>query len=271
MNFLQAKAVNIATKGHNLLLLGRAGTGKSYVVNTIANELRNIGKKVQITCSTGIACSVYPPGDACTIHHFLGLSDCRYGPEEIVKVIKNNRCFEYVVENVNNIDTIILDECSMISKRVFDTINRVCQIKDTSKTFGGIQIIFCGDFYQLPPVCNARYHDNGEYCFQSNDFKETFPHTVTLKENIRQCQHQLINTLEEVFTGKLSAESEDFICSLNRKLETPTPSVKLFSKHDSVDAYNRQRLLDFPGSGRLYEFKSSGKLSFYVHKKMNVH
>ena len=59
MNDHQAKALQIASKGHNLLLLGAAGTGKSYTIQKIADVLEGHGKNVQITCSTGSASSVY--------------------------------------------------------------------------------------------------------------------------------------------------------------------------------------------------------------------
>lgn len=59
MNSQQLQAVNLASHGHNLLMLGSAGTGKSYVVSDIANVIHSKGLCVQITCSTGIACAVY--------------------------------------------------------------------------------------------------------------------------------------------------------------------------------------------------------------------
>lgn len=121
MNVLQKKAFDVALEGHNLLILGSAGTGKSFVAKEIARCLKQKGKHVQITCSTGIACSVYGH-DACTIHQFLGISDGRYGPSEIVDVIKGSRKFEYVIDHISKTDTIIIDECSMISMRIFDTI-----------------------------------------------------------------------------------------------------------------------------------------------------
>lgn len=143
MNIEQKQAIDIALEGHNLLLLGSAGTGKSFVVNNIAKCLEKVGKHVQITCSTGIACSVYS-GKACTSHQFTGISDGRHGRDDIVDVIKNNPKHGYVIDNITKVDTLIVDECSMISKQVFDTIHQVCKIKDPNAIFGGIQIIFVG-------------------------------------------------------------------------------------------------------------------------------
>ncbi|XP_060594248.1 ATP-dependent DNA helicase PIF1-like, partial [Ruditapes philippinarum] len=254
MNFYQQRAVDISTEGHNLLLLGRAGTGKSFVLKEIVKRLRNKGKTVQITCSTGIACCVYDE-NACTIHQFTGISDGRHGPGEIVDVVKNNRKYEYVLDNISKVDTVILDECSMISQKLFDTINNVCKIKDPKRPFGGIQMIFCGDFLQLPPVENLPYGDSGRYCFESNDFSTCFPHRVVLEENMRQSESKLMQTINGVFDGHVSPDMENFIAKLNRPLDNLTShTVKLFARNDLVDDYNRQCLLEFPGS--MYEYKS---------------
>jgi ATP-dependent DNA helicase PIF1 len=257
MNIGQKKAVDIVIEGHNLLLLGSAGTGKSFVINEIAKSLKKIGKNVQITCSTGIACSVYKGVNACTIHQFTGISDGRYGPDCITDVIKNNPKHEHVLKNIYNVDTLIVDECSMISKQVFDSVNNVCKIKDPSRDFGGIQIIFCGDFLQLPPVASPSYGDEGKYCFESDNFKKTFPHRVILTDIVRQSEEQFITAINEVCNGVISLESENFISKLNRHLDVQEGSrtVKLFAKNDLADDYNRKCLLEFPGN--VYEFKST--------------
>ncbi|XP_060588832.1 uncharacterized protein LOC132744216 [Ruditapes philippinarum] len=139
-------------EGHNLLLLGSAGTGKSFVINEIAKSLKKIGKN-------------------------------------------------HVLKNIYNVDTIIVDECSMIIQQVFDSINCVCKIEDQSRDFGGIQIIFCGDFLQLPPVASPSYGDEGKYCFESDNFKKTFPHRVILTEIVRQSEEQFITAINEVYQG----------------------------------------------------------------------
>ena len=108
MNPEQKQAIDMALKGHNMLLLGAAGTGKSYVINEIYKQLSEKGINVKITCSTGIACQVYGSTKACTVHQFLGLGDGRYGPDDIVHTVKNNRKYDYVVDNISLTDTLIV-------------------------------------------------------------------------------------------------------------------------------------------------------------------
>jgi ATP-dependent DNA helicase PIF1 len=154
------------------------------------------GKNVQITCSTGIACTVYSRKfKVCTVHKFLGLGDGRYGPAEISQIIKNSPKYDYVLHNLRDLDCLIVDECSMVSARTFEIINAVCQLKNEKLKFGGIQVIFCGDFYQLPPVANTLYQDTGKYCFESEIFTDIFVHRVVLSNNTRTDDERLVRTI----------------------------------------------------------------------------
>lgn len=261
MNALQNKAIDIALSGHNLLLLGPAGTGKSFVISKIAKKLTERGKHVQVTCSTGIACSVYDRMNACTIHKFLGLTDGRYGPDDITRVISNSPRYAYVLDNINAVDCLIVDECSMVSRRTFETVRQVCMLKNEKAVFGGIQMIFCGDFCQLPPVANLLYQDCGEFCFESGLFKEVFIHKVILQENLRTQDDRLSKVIGEIFNGHVSQESEHFLKVLNRPLPHAGDSIKLFAKNDIVDDFNRSLILNL--SGQLFEHNAadSGDLS----------
>lgn len=251
MNEEQNLAHGLAVNGHNLLLLGPAGTGKSYVVSEIYRTLTDSGVNVQITCSTGIACSVYTGLNPCTVHRYLGLEDGRYSPDRINDVHSNSGHYRYVFDNLRKVQCLIVDECSMISRHTFECIISVCKTKEEK-----LQLIFVGDFFQLPPVANLDYHDSGEFCFQSPYFS-VFQHSVTLKKFHRTNDDQLLSAITDVFSGKLSPGSQDFILSMKRPLppSRSAVSVKLFAKNDLVNDYNRTSLLNFPGD--LYEYKSN--------------
>ena len=256
LNEGQAEALQIAREGHNLLLMGSAGTGKSHVVNEIYDNFTREGKHVRLTCSTGIACSVYDARfKAITLHKFFGIDDGRHEPSEIVSVIQNNPKYDSVIKNIMSTDVLIVDECSMVSRRTFDSIHNICCMKDPSKVFGGIQVIFSGDFLQLPPVPNKRYNDDGSFCFQSRYFHDAFPHQVTLTQNVRQSEDaSFVSVLSEISQGTLSEEGLLFFDSVKRPLPEGVESIKLFSTNSLVDEYNRKCLLEQDGD--LYEFQS---------------
>lgn len=252
----QKQALEVAQKGHNLLLMGSAGTGKSHVLTAIHDNFTREGKKVQLTCSTGIACSVYDTKyNAITMHKFSGIDDGRHEPSEIVSVIKNTPKYDNVIRNIMSTDVLIVDECSMVSQRTFESLYNICSMKEPSKVFGGIQVIFSGDFLQLPPVPNKRYNDEGKYCFQSKYFQHAFPHQVTLTENVRQSEDaSFVRVLSEISQGTLSEEGMLFFDTVTRPLPEGCDSVKLFSTNSLVDEYNRKCLLEQEGD--LFEFQS---------------
>lgn len=155
-------------------------------------------------------------------------------------------------------DVLIVDECSMISKRTFDSLNNACRMKDSTKVFGGIQIIFSGDFLQLPPVPNKRYSDDGSYCFQSHHFRNVFSHHITLIENVRQSELLFVQMLSDIYQGNLSERSRLFIKNLTRPLPEGCDSVKLFSTNLLVDEYNRSCLLTHDGDMLEFQAIDSG-------------
>ena len=83
---------------------------------------------------------------------------------------------------INSEVLFILHEISMVSQKVFDCVEYLCRIiKGLDIPFGGMQLIGCGDLFQLPPVPDSLYGDNGYYCFQSPVFDNVFPDRIVLK------------------------------------------------------------------------------------------
>ncbi|XP_053402875.1 uncharacterized protein LOC128558083 [Mercenaria mercenaria] len=221
LNPQQKLAMKMAIDGHNFTILGSAGTGKSSVVSAIADKLRNERENVALTCSTGIACLV---------------------PKH-----------QHVIERIRQADVLILDECSMISKRTLESVAEVLALKDASVIISGIQVILCGDFRQLPPVKDISYGDDGSYCFEAAFFSSVIPHTVLLTDIVRQSDPALISAIREMSHGTVSVQTVNFIRSLSKMpAETSSYVAHLFAKNDLVDDFNRKNILDFPG--QLYEF-----------------
>jgi len=248
----EEKAMKLALEGHNLLIVGTAGSGKTYLVNKLAESLIKLGKHVQITCSTGIACSNYLK--ATTVHKFCGLADGRNNTKDIPEIVKSHSA---LLNQIEQCDVLFIDECSMISEQTLAQIEKACSVKDNNKYFGGMQVILVGDFYQLPPVPNKHMKDMGNYLFRSNIFINCFPHTVYLKENFRTKEHMLINAIHEVNIGHPSQSTMQYIKSLPLP-NSETLSLKLFATNDLVTDYNRKCLLEMIGDICQYTEKDKG-------------
>lgn len=202
MNDKQLSAITLALQGHNIFLTGRPGTGKTFTIGKIVHSLHQIGRNVSVTASTGKAASVlkeFIPVDhiVTTIHRFSGILDGRYENEYLFKLVNTSDSFERQRKNILNVQTLVIDEISMISCKTLNQLEYLFRkIRNVQKPFGGIQVILSGDLYQLPPVPNLDYDDNGDFCINSG-YMDHF-HLVTLDQVHRQDEEDLVQTIHEV-------------------------------------------------------------------------
>jgi len=194
---LQVEALEILKTGASVFLTGVPGAGKTYVINQYIKYLEDHGVYPSITATTGIA-ATHVGGS--TIHSFSGI-----GIEKDIDDYKIEKIMERekLVKKIQNTKVLIIDEISMLDAQTLDNVNKVLKaIKDPTKAFGGIQIIFVGDFFQLPPIIKQ-----GEaakfFAFMGNSWKEARPLTCYLEEQFRQT--------DEVFTKLLLAIRENNI------------------------------------------------------------
>ena len=257
----QSLAYEKATSGHNVVILGQAGTGKSFVMKKIITSLKLDNKYVAVTGSTGMAASHYSQFKATTYHRWCGIRDGRYSNDELVEKIRNDDELCKIKENIMNTSVLVITEISMMSRSCFEQIEYVCrQIKDKTSVFGGIQVIAEGDFFQLPPVPSKRYRDDGQYCFKSDMWPLVFPHKIILDTVFRQNEPDLIRAVQELSLGNPSPETMDLMNELSRPLPDPDVSVKLFALNYDVDVYNAKRLDTIKTEEKTYKSTDTGKL-----------
>ena len=182
--------ISAAISGHNFFILGQAGTGKSTVVKELYEILTSLGKKVKTAASTGLAATRLPNGT--TVRHLFGLLDGRYPLEQLKKKISQDDSYRSVKNMILSTDSIIIDEVSMLSRKIFETVEGLCRfIRNNDSPFGGIQFILVGDFYQLRPVPNMIYGDSGEVLLETPNIRNLVPHKFILTEVHRQEEGKL--------------------------------------------------------------------------------
>ena len=184
---------------------------------------------------------------------WAGLYDGRYDDCTLRELALQDDKYERVRQNVRKCEIVIIDEVSMLSKKDFEQMELVCRvIKDNKKVFGGIQVVACGDFYQLPPVGNALYDDSGEFCFQSEIWKALFKHRINFDVVLRQCEEIFIKSVRETAIGSISEETDAFLKSLNRELKHPHNETHLFPRNVDAAIYNSAMLDQLETTGRTY-------------------
>jgi len=193
---LQREALEILKTGSNIFLTGVPGAGKTYVINEYIKYLEDKGIYPAVTASTGIAATHI---GGTTIHSFSGIGiETNIDKYKLEKILERDK----LVKKIQNTKVLIIDEISMLDAQTLDNVNKVLkEIKNPTLPFGGVQIIFVGDFFQLPPV--ARRGEVKNYCFVSAAWKEARPLTCYLEEQFRQS--------DPIFTKLLLAIRENNI------------------------------------------------------------
>ena len=145
----QSTAFDLYAEGNNVFLTGPGGTGKSYLIKAMVEHSKTSNKTCQVCALTGCA-AVLLDCKATTIHSWSGIGMMNSEDDVILRRISQKKELK---SHWKNTDVLIVDEVSMMSKRMFELLNLIAKkIRGNNSPFGGIQVIFVGDFFQLPPI-----------------------------------------------------------------------------------------------------------------------
>ncbi|XP_060602417.1 uncharacterized protein LOC132755555 [Ruditapes philippinarum] len=194
-----------------------------------------------------------------TVHKWSGLGDGRLTAQQLNTLIDaSDDHYVAAAERLKNVDILIIDEISMLSKCMFDKLEAVMRhVRGKSQVFGGAQLVVVGDFLQLPPVRNSRYNDQGEFSFQS----EVFPlHRIFLSHVMRQKDEHLIQVIHNIAIGNVDQETTTYVKHLRRPLTQAGPdTTRLFSVNILADIYNRDCLMKVNGDVFQFEATDEGE------------
>jgi ATP-dependent DNA helicase PIF1 len=234
--------------GQNVFITGPGGTGKSALIREIYKYATQREHNIQVCALTGCA-AVMLDCKAKTIHSWAGIGLANGDISRIVDRVDKNF---FKKKEWRKTRTLIVDEVSMMSKRLFDILDLVGKTARNchSRPFGGIQLIFCGDFYQLPPVgVNTEDPDNARFCFESDSWFPTFPkeNHIQLKQIFRQNDPIYCQILNQVREGRITRRTDEILRSrvgvlLPDVSEDGTPQTKptiLYATRSRVDEINR--------------------------------
>lgn len=248
----QQEAIKLMHSGTNVFLTGEPGAGKTYTLNKFIEEARERGKRIAITASTGIAASHI---DGQTIHSWSGL-----GMKESVSDWELDRMTwkQYTAERYNVCDILIIDEVSMLHGSRLNMVDRACRwIRRNKKPFGGLQVIFVGDLFQLPPVTKGDVPI--DYVHLSDAWKEAAPQACYLTEQHRQgADDELLTILREMRNNTLTVKSRQLLAGRKRPAPDDDSITRLFTHNVDVDALNYGMLAKLPGEQRRYQMITSG-------------
>ena len=250
----QSRALEIMLAGNNVFLTGAAGSGKTYVLNEFIKKSRGKNKRVAITASTGIAATHL---GGTTIHSWSGIG-MKNTPAELN--LKSMATKLRLASRISAAETLIIDEISMLSSIQLDMVESVCRtVKGTDKLFGGLQVVLCGDFFQLPPI-SRKGLPMAEFAFKSNTWQALIPNICYLTYQFRQKDADYLELLEAIRSAQVSRNSITILSSrLNRPIAGEVKPPRLFTHNADADAVNNFELERLTGTLKQYEMSSGGQ------------
>lgn len=240
------KCLDILENTHqNLFITGKAGTGKSLLIQYFRTHTQ---KKVALLAPTGIA-ALNIRGQ--TIHSFFGF------PPRLIELQAIRKSPRRIFADL---DCLIIDEISMVRADLLDGIDRFLRLsgRDRQLPFGGVQVVFVGDLYQLPPVVTPEEAGlfyqlyESPYFFSAGSFQPQDFEIVELTNVFRQKDAEFISLLNQIRAGHSTAPLLDLV---NQKIVTGRPGkqhIILCPVNQTADQINQERLVEISHPLHIY-------------------
>jgi ATP-dependent DNA helicase PIF1 len=241
----------------NIFITGPGGTGKSTLIKQLQLDAKRKNLNIQVCALTGCA-AVLIGCKAKTIHSWSGIG---LGNGTIGMHVKRIALNKYKSKTWKSVDILVIDEVSMMSQKIFEMLDAIGKAtRQNGRPFGGIQVIFLGDFYQLPPVGNKEEPETMRYCFESPLWNETFSkeNIVRLAKIFRQTDEVYTKILNQIREGRLKKSSNDLLMSLvGRQIDEGSliQPTKLFPIRSRVDAINERKMAELDSHESEFKLK----------------
>ncbi len=263
--------------GKHLFLTGRAGTGKTTFLRHI---VRTTPKKTVVVAPTGVA-AINAGG--VTMHSFFQLpfgmyiSDAsdyageEYSGSQIVNkrtLLKNIRFNNEKRQLLRELELLIIDEVSMLRADALDAIDTVLRAfrNKPRLPFGGVQVLYIGDLFQLPPVLKGEEMVlfletyRSPFFFSAKVVEEEPPLLIELKHIYRQRDEQFIQVLNAIRNNRATEEELAILHERYKPWQQPEDEVIVLTTHNAkADAINRERLAALPGKTYPFEGEIKGE------------
>ncbi|XP_017047634.1 ATP-dependent DNA helicase PIF1 [Drosophila ficusphila] len=253
----QMEVLRACTSGKSVFFTGSAGTGKSFLLRRIISALPPDGTVA--TASTGVAACLI---GGTTLHAFAGIG----GGDATMQ-----RCLE-LASRPNSAQTwrkckrLIIDEISMVDGQFFEKIEAVARhIRRNDRPFGGIQLILCGDFLQLPPVTKSDFGaaassgSQRRFCFQSSAWETCIQCVYELKQVHRQSDPEFVKILNHLRIGHVNDSMTSRLASTSKqKIEgNGILATQLCSHTNDANSINESKLENLDGDKVLFKAEDS--------------
>lgn len=252
----QEEALAILESGASVLLTGAAGSGKTYTLQSFITRSKKRGKHVAVTATTGLAATHL---NGTTIHAWAGI-----GVHDDVQDVLIHKFSKQRLDLIRRADILIIDEISMLHDYRFDMVEQVLRrVRDDDRPFGGLQVILCGDFFQLPPV-NRGGGKQGSFITESAAWQDGHFTVCYLETQFRQSADEAYAAiLNGIRSGVLSRRQLDELQQRGSVTADPwAQSTRLLTTNADVDAINAEYLQRLQTDSHYYEMATKGSKKY---------
>ncbi|XP_056211919.1 ATP-dependent DNA helicase PIF1 [Falco biarmicus] len=241
----QEAVLGAVRSGKSIFFTGCAGTGKSFLLKKIVGSLPP--SVTYTTASTGVAaCHI----GGTTLHAFAGIGSGKAPLEQCVQLAERPGVRQHWLACQH----LIIDEISMVDGKFFDKLEAVARVvRKRDEPFGGIQLIICGDFLQLPPVCKA--NEETKFCFQAKSWRKCIHVNMELTEVRRQTDKTFVSLLSAIRLGRCTEEVTRQLMqtAANRSERDGILATRLCTHKDDVEITNERCLQQLSGEVHAFE------------------
>lgn len=252
----QDEALAILESGQSVLLTGAAGTGKTYVLNKFIRRAKKRGVHVAVTATTGLAATHL---NGTTIHAWSGIGVHDALDEHAIAKIGKGR-----IDLIRKADVLVIDEISMLHDFRLDMVDEVLRgVRENDAPFGGLQVVLCGDFFQLPPV-NRQDSRKGSFVISSNVWQKNVFTVCYLEKQYRQSEDETYTQiLNGIRAGVLTRNQLNALQARTQATPDPfLPQTRLLTVNVDVDAVNNEQLDELSGEVHEYEMETHGAQNY---------
>ena len=257
----QKEALDILKTGGNAYITGAAGSGKTHLLNMYIEYLKDHDVDMGITASTGIAATHM---GGVTIHSWTGMGVRNdLSPYDLEGMQEK----QYLWKRLEKVKVLIIDEVSMLHHFRLDLVDKILKaFKRNDLPFGGVQVILCGDFFQLPPV--SRYGEpDPKFIYHSNSWKEGNFKVCYLEEQFRQNDDISIRVLNDIRGSRVDEGTMNHVRTRFRtqdgevviSMDPVIKPTRLYTHNVDVDSVNEAELKHLKGDSMTYEMDTIGK------------
>ncbi|MDQ5944182.1 MAG: family ATPase [Patescibacteria group bacterium] len=251
----QSLALEIMLSGESVLLTGAAGSGKTYVLNKFIRLAKREGKNIAVTATTGLAATHL---GGTTIHSWSGMGIHSVLPPRFVDSLAQSR-----KDTIKAADVLVIDEISMLHDYRLDIIDEITRkVRGRDEPFGGLQVILCGDFFQLPPI-NRDGEREGGFIVGSDAWQKLQPVICYLGEQHRQQDDDFLTILNAMRAGDVRRNHvERLLEQKDAELGYGQEVTELHTTNVDVDALNARKLAELKGEEHRFSMQTTGKQNY---------